>query len=64
MSKWIRGEAVPPVDIEVLRAAIVVAQYDGTHPAACGPRCRSQHTDDHSQCPEQFDGSGGDDGRA
>ena len=24
--------------------------------AACGPSCRSQHTDDHSRCPHKFDG--------
>lgn len=29
---------------------------DGSHPAACGPGCRSQHTDDHSKCPAQCDG--------
>lgn len=27
MSKWIRGEAVPPVDVQALRAAIIVAEY-------------------------------------
>lgn len=33
------------------------AHDDGSlHPAACGPGCRSQHTDDHSRC-EHFDGS-------
>jgi hypothetical protein len=38
------------------RGEVKARQSDGTlHPAACGPRCRSQHTDDHSGC-EQFDG--------
>jgi hypothetical protein len=44
-----------PKNVRVVEAR-VVRHNDGTlHPAACGPRCRSQHTDDHSGC-EHIDG--------
>jgi len=38
--------------------ALKRAKETTQHPAACGPRCRSRHTDDHSECA-QSDGEDG-----